>query len=303
MSSSNEGQSGGDYDLHSLHHERRMLAVYRANAPHDGASLQPLANSCWRAACFEWKLYHNAGTTRWLLGESARMLARGFLRRRPGFDPNPEQYILGLHSSIAARERDAFMALAAADPNPRTGILREARAFLGSRTHFRLAEGYALVARAVIEREHAPALEACKTLEAARSESDRGWWERQFPDPLEAAWRISEHEAVCVLLTAVARRIVAEFEASAESAADGEPEAPEQDFASVIDKALRRLEEFVQRDANHHPKLYLWLPGIALCGLASSAGIPMDWLERQHETNAARYRRLPLELLGNEQSD
>lgn len=277
-----------------------MIATYRTAAAHDSTTLQPLANACWRAACFEWKLYRNVETTRRFLGESARILARGFLRRRPGFDPNPEQYILGLHSSIAAREREAFIGLAAADPNPRTGILREARAFLGSRTHFRLAEGYALVARAVIEREYAQAREAVRMLEAARAENDRGWWERQFPDPLEAAWRTVEHEAVCLLLTTVAQRIVNEFEASETGATGNDLEETERSFATVIDKTLQRLEEFVKRDVNHHPKLYLWLPGIALCGLASSAGVPMDWLHRRHEADATGYERLPAELIGNQ---
>jgi hypothetical protein len=302
MSSFHAGQTSDDYDQRSLQHERRMIAAYRAAASQDGATLQPLANACWRAACFEWKLYRNVETTRRFLGESARTLARGFLRRRSGFDPNPEQYIFGLHSSIAAREREAFIALAAADPNPRTGILREARAFLGSRTHFRLAEGYALVARAVIEREHAQAREAVQMLEAARSENDRGWWERQFPDPLEAAWRTVEHEAVCLLLTTVAQRIVNEFEASETGANVDDMEETEQGFVSVIDKTLRRLEEFVKRDVNHHPKLYLWLPGIALCGLASSAGVSMDWLHRRQETDTAGYERLPAELLANQPS-
>ncbi|HEY0078951.1 MAG TPA: hypothetical protein VGB73_09925 [Pyrinomonadaceae bacterium] len=303
MSSFHGGQSNDDYDHRSLKHERQMMATYRTASARDGASLQPLANSCWRAACFEWKLYRSVGTTRRLLGEAARTLARGFLRRRPGFDPNPEQYILGLHASIAARERDAFIALAAADPNPRTGILREARAFLGSRTHFRLAEGYALVARAVIEREQAKAREACQMLEAARVENEREWWERQFPDPLEAAWRNSEHEAVCVLLAAVAGRIVSEAEAAEAGQTLDESEETLKSFASVVDRALERLQEFVERDVNHHPKLYLWLPGIALCGLASSAGVPLDWLERQHEANNPVYQRLPLELLGNQPSN
>src|ERR671916_778996 len=200
----------GDYDLRSLQHERRMLAVYRRQAATDASALQPLANACWRAASFEWALYGDSDTVRRLWGEAAGALARGFARRQPGFDPSPDQLILALHFAIAARERDAFTTLAMSAPNLRDGALREARAFRSSRAHFHLAEGYALTARALVEQKAHPARAAVASLEAARAESDRGWWERQFPDPLDAAWRVSEHEAVCALLSAVARRVAGE---------------------------------------------------------------------------------------------
>jgi hypothetical protein len=288
-------QPTGDYDLRSLNHERRMLAVYRRQSAHDAGALQPLANACWRAACFEWALYRDAETVRRLWGEAAGALARGFARRQPGFDPSPDQLVLALHFAIAAREREAFSALAMSAPNLRDGALHEARAYRTSRAHFHLAEGYALVARALVEQKPNPARAAAAALEAARAESDRGWWERQFPDPLDAAWRVSEHEAVCALLSAVARRVADESgDAAAREEADS---AAAEEFARTVDETLARLEHFAAHDPDHHPKLYTWLPGLALCALAASAAFPVDWLAERHARGAEGYERLPPELL------
>jgi len=285
----------GDYDLRSLNHERRMLGVYRRQSAHDPAALQPLANACWRAACFEWTLYRDAETVRRLWGEAAGALARGFARRQPGFDPSPDQLILALHLAIAAREREAFTTLALTAPNLREGVLHEARAYRSSRTHCHRAEGNALVARALVEQKPQPAGGAVASLEAARAESDRGWWERQFPDPLDAAWRVSEHEAVCALLTAVARR-VADESADADARAEAD-RAAAAEFAQTVDETLARLEHFIAHDPNHHPKLYSWLPGLALCALAASAAFPTQWLAERHDREAEGFERLPPELL------
>jgi hypothetical protein len=292
--SSSANQPTGDYDLRSLNHERRMLAVYRRQSAHDAGALQPLANACWRAACFEWALYRDAETVRRLWGEAAAALARGFARRQPGFDPSPDQLVLALHFAIAAREREAFSTLAMSAPNLREGVLREARAFRSSRAHFHLAEGYALVARALVEQKPNAARAAVASLEAARAESDRGWWERQFPDPLDAAWRVSEHEAVCALLNAVARRVADEPGEETREEAD---ESAAEEFARTFDETLARLEHFLAHDPDHHPKLYAWLPGLALCALAASARFPVGWLAERHERGAEGYERLPPELL------
>jgi hypothetical protein len=295
--SASANSSPGDYDLRSLHHERRMVGVYRRQSAHDAGAIQPLANACRRAACFEWALYRDAETVRRLWGEAAEALARGFARRQPGFDPSPDQLVLALHFAIAAREREAFSTIALSAPNLREGALRGARAFRSSRAHFHLAEGYALVARALAEQKPHPARAAVAALDAARAEADRGWWERQFPDPLDAAWRVSEHEAVCAMLSAVARRVAGEpADASAEGDEESEGAAAEE-FARTVDETLERLEHFIEHDPNHHPKLYVWLPGIALCALAASAGFPMQWLAERHERAAAGYARLPPELL------
>jgi hypothetical protein len=290
----NANSTTGDYDLRSLNHERRMLAVYRRQSAHDASALQPLANACWRAASFEWTLYGEAETVRRLWGEAAAALARGFARRQPGFDPSPDQLILALHFAIAAREREAFATLAMSAPNLRDGALREARAFRNSRAHFHLAEGYALTARALVEQKSHPARAAVAALEAARAASDRGWWERQFPDPLDAAWRVSEHDAICALLTAVARRVADE---RAQPPADDAADDAAEEFARTVDETLARLEHFLAHDPNHHPKLYAWLPGLSLCALAASAAFPMNWLAERHESGAEGYARLPPELL------
>lgn len=290
-------QGQHDYDLRSLQHERRMMAEYRRAATHDASLLEPLANACRRAAAFEWKLYGDAETVRRLWGESARALAQGFARRRAGFDPSPEQFVLALHLAIAARERDAFTTLALSAPPLRGGALRGARAFSDSRAHFHLAEGYALVAHALVEQAPQAAAAATESLAAARAESDAGWWQKQFPDALDAAWRISEHDAVCMLLGFVAR-CVADSLRPEDSA--GRPERAAraaEEFAQGVDQTLLLLEHFIETDANHHPKLYVWLPGIALGALAASAGLPMDWPHERHEAKTPGYERLPLALL------
>ena len=291
----------GDYDLRSLNHERRMLDSYRRRvADGDASFAQPLANACWRAASFEWALYHDAEPVRRLWGEAARTLAEGFARRRAGFDPSPDQLVLAFHFAVAARDREAFTQLALTAPNLRDGALRSAEAFRSSRAHFHLAEGYALCARALVERRPAAALAAAESLDAARRESDRGWWERQFPDPLDAAWRASEHEAVGLLLSSVARRAAETLPAPGDlgpQAGDAGGQADE--FARTVDEALLRLERFAATDSNHHPKLYLWLPGLALCALAASASLPTAWIAERHASKAPGYERLPAELLHN----
>lgn len=286
-----------DYDSRSLQHERRMLLAYRKEASTDAALLQPLANALWRAACFEWALYGEVETVRRYWSESARVLTEGFARRRGGFDPNPDQLILALHFAIAAREGEAFTQLALIAPNLRAGTLREARAFSNSRSHFHLAEGYIAVARSLVERKPELSQRAAESLDAAREECDRGWWERQFPDALDAAWRTSEHLAVCALLSAIADKIAAHGDIVIEEAESSKRAAAE--FAAAIDETLQRLDKFIESDTNHHPKLRLWLPGLALCALAASAGLPMDWLRERHEAKADGYARLPPELLRN----
>lgn len=275
-----------DYNLRSRRHEQHMLAVYRRRAPQDAALLQPLANACRRAAAFDWALSGEAGGVRELWAEGARALAEGFRRGRSGFDPSPDQLILALDLAIAGRDRGAFTTLASFAPGVRSGVLRGAQAFRGARAHFHLAEGYALIASALAERACEPARSALRSLTAAREESERQWWEQRFPDPLEAAWLMREHEAVCALLGAVAGVIL------------GAPrDQGAAEFASAVEEALLRLERFVTAGPNHHPKLYVWLPGIALCALAASAGLPIDWIEERRLQHAPGFSRLPTRLL------
>lgn len=301
MSASSVEPNAGAYDLRSLSHERRMLSVYRSKvADGDASHAQPLANACWRASMFEWVLYREGEVVRRLWAEAARTLADGFARHRPGFDPSPDQLILALHLAVASREREAFTQMALAPPASRDGALRGARAFRTSRAHFHLAEGYSLVARALVERQANAARAAVQSFEAARAENDRGWWERQFPDPLDAAWRASEHESVCSLLGAVARRLVHQGDDDEARPEDEDDLAA--DFARTVDETLVRLKRFVETDANHHPKLYVWLPGLAVCALAASASLPVGWLAARYESKADGYERLPFELLNNPQA-
>jgi hypothetical protein len=301
--SSSAGHNAGTYDVRSLSHERRMLSVYRSKvADGDASHAQPLANACWRASMFEWALYREPEVVRRLWAEAARTLSEGFAHRRHGFDPSPDQLILALHFAVASREREAFAQVALAAPASREGALRGARAFRTSRAHFHLAEGYALVARSLVERQATPARAAVQSLEAARAENDRGWWERQFPDPLDAAWRASEHESICALLGAVARRLVRQGDGDDNAVRAEDEDDLAADFARTVDETLLRLKRFVETDANHHPKLYVWLPGLAVCALAASASLPVKWLTEHYESKADGYERLPFELLNNPQA-
>ncbi len=286
------------YDARSLRHERRMISIYRRDAQNDGGLLQPLANACRRAASFEWILFRDVNAVRRLWAEAARTLAAGFTQRRPGFDPSPDQLILALHLSIAAKDRDSFTSLSQICPD-RAGALREARAFRASRAHFHLAEGYTLIARSLVERRREPARAAVQSLDAARRTSDRGWWEQQFPEPLEAAWRLCEHEALCALLSAVAQVLADEPGRGNERARVAKINLAADEISAIVDDTLLLLDRFIASDINHHPKLYCWLPGLALCTLAATAGLPMQWLLERHASRAPGYERLPLDLLRN----
>lgn len=285
-----------NYDERSLTHERRMMEIYRRKISGDATMLQPLANACWRAAAFEWKLNKSERAARTHLKEAAQTLAQGFSKRPAGFDSNPDQLILALNFSIVGREGDAFVSLAMNAPNLRGSLFHNTQAFRSSLTHFYLAEGYALLSRAIVERRRRLAEAAVKEFRAALESRERDWWERQFPAPLEAAWRMSEHESVCLLLKAIAEKLASEKNEDREEA---EERLTEQ-FSSTIDETLRRLDEFVKIDVGHHPKLYFWLPGVAICILASSAGFNMDWLiERCEKPEAGIYERLPIPFLSN----
>lgn len=274
----------------SLQHERRMLANYREAALRDASALQPLANACWRAASFEWELHKNIEVVRRLWAEGARALAAGWSRRHPTFNPAPDQFMLALDFAIAAREPDAFTQLAHVEPALRTPAAREAHTARGFRSLTMHAQAYALVARAVATRDGAPLVQARGFLAAAQNEADAGWWEDQFPGPVEAAWRYRQHKAVCQLLVCIIEQIGDTGRANFSSHAAV--------FASIIDDALQRLDAFTTADINHHPKFYLWLPGIALCRLAASSGLSLHPLTAYSAANPARYTPLPLELVG-----
>lgn len=284
------------YSHRASQHERRMLETYRSRVANDATQLQPLANACWRAASFEWTLHKEVETVRRLWTEAADVLAQGFVRRRRGFDPSPDQLILAFHFALAARARNAFSALALSASGLQTGVPQAPRAFRGARAHLHLAEGYRLLARELVERKGVPTV-VMQLLQAAHEESDSEWWESQFPDALEVAWRMSEHKAVCTLLRIIARFIADNTLPPGDDEAHFKAEQAANEFALTIDAALLRLEQFVSADVNHHPKLNVWLPGIALCILARSAGLSANPLVDRYDASAPRYTRLPFELL------
>jgi hypothetical protein len=69
------------------------------------------------------------------------------------------------------------------------------------------------------------------------------------------------------------------------------------EFMSLMDHALLSLDRFIESEINHRPKLYFWLPGIALTILAERAGLPLEWLQVREEDNHKGYARLPLKLV------
>ncbi|HEX2271405.1 MAG TPA: hypothetical protein VHH35_17805, partial [Pyrinomonadaceae bacterium] len=95
-----------EYDLRSLQHEQRMLNLYRHGSSSDGGLLQPLANACWRASAFDWRIKADARSLRLLWDEAARALAEGFVRKRAGFECNHADLTLALHLAIGARNFD-----------------------------------------------------------------------------------------------------------------------------------------------------------------------------------------------------
>src|SRR5215831_12559936 len=254
-------QAGGDYDVRSLRHERRMLGVYRRRERNDGGDLQPLANACWRAGSFEWALSGDARVTRSLWAEGARALAEGFTGGFSGFDPSPDQYILALNLAVAGRDPDCLATLAHLGPGLISGAMREARAFRGAPGLINLAEGYSFIARALSEQNRVAAAAAISSLEAAVEQSQPVWWNERFPNPREARWLETEHRSVCIVLGQIAR-VVAQAGATIPQSVDLEARelraksaSIEEALASVIDDTILQLKRFVGSDSSHHPKL------------------------------------------------
>ena len=285
-----------------------MLAVYRRRERTDGGHLQPLANACWRAASFEWVLSGDVSETRRFWSEGARALAEGFTGGFHGFDPSPDQYILGLNMAVAGRDAECLATLAHLGPGLISGAMREARAFRGAPGLIHLAEGYSFIARALAEKNPRAAAAAVNSLHAAFEESEAAWWNERFPNPREARWLETEHRAVCIFLGQIARIVAhagtsiapAEFAANEVRVKSG---GVEETLSSTIDDAMVQLNRFVGSDSSHHPKLYVWLPGLAVCGLAKAASLPMSWLGAGQGRGNRVEDRLPMPLLVNDARD
>jgi len=284
-----------EYDLRSLQHEQRMLDLYRRGSTSDGGLLQPLANACWRAAAFDWRVHENDGSIRRLWDEAARALAEGFVRKRAGFNRSPEELLLAMHFSVATRAFDLVRSLMHTIPV----IPTSARVRRVARSPMLLLEAYLSLSRAIVERKKEHARAAQGLLEEARAESDYEWWKQQYPSDSEVTWKIEEHEATRGLLSVIARLVVKQT-SRWENNQEGDPDLDMpicMEFVSLMDDALLNLDRFIDSETNHRPKLYFWLPGIALSVLAESAGLPLEWLEVRHEDSQKGYARLPLKLV------
>ena len=106
---------------------------------------------------------------------------------------------------------------------------------------------------------------------------------------------MSEHESVCILSKSVAEKLAGEKKEDGEES----EEILINRFSSTVDETLRRLDQFVNIDMNHHPKLYFWSPGLAACILAATTGFDMTWLTERCERLETGYERLPISFLTN----
>lgn len=284
-----------EYDLRSLQHEQRMLDLYRQQSASDGGLLQPLANACWRAAAFDWRLNEDPDSIRRLWTEAARALAEGFVRKRAGFGRGPEELLLAVHFSIASKAFDLAKSLIHMVP----AIPSSTRGRGMRRSPLLLLDGYLSIVRAVVERKKEHAREGQVLLEEARAESDYDWWKQQFPSAHEVTWKIDEYEATRGLLSVIARLVcqqTSQWENNEHYEADFDvPICME--FMSLMDSALLSLDRFIESEINHRPKLYFWLPGIALSILAERAGLGLEWLQDRQQDSQPGYARLPLALV------
>lgn len=271
-----------------------MLNLYRQGSNSDGGLLQPLANACWRASAFDWQIKADTSSIRRLWEEAARALAEGFVRKRAGFECNHADLSLAVHLSIGARNFDLASSLMHTAP-----VISGVRSRRSARSPRLLLEGYLLTVRAVLERRKEHARAAQGLLSEARAEADHEWWREQFPSPSELAWKIAEHEAIRNLLSIIARLVLnqsSRWESDHNSEADLDMSIC-MEFVSLMDEVLLDLDRFLESEINHRPKLYLWLPGIALSILAERAGLSLEWLQVRHEDSQAGYTRLPLNLV------
>lgn len=273
-----------DYDLRSLQHERRMLELYRKGSAADAGLLQPLANACWRAAAFEWRANQDAPTVRLLWDEGARALAEGFVRRRSGFARSGGQLFLALHMAISARAFDVIKSLAYV---PESDLLSTNRAD-GQGGSRQLLSAYRSVIRVVFERDEQESGVAQRSLDESESRTNVDGRPEAIRSIAEESWEQQEQSAMNELLRAIVK-------VSSDFTDDG----PVEDFSSLMTEALNKLDQYVETRINHAPKLYCWLPGIALSVLAQTAGLELSWVNSKASIDEKRYLRLPSKLIGH----
>src|SRR5215510_5677862 len=272
------------YDFRSLQHERRMLDVYRSRVTRESVVLQPLANACWRASAFEWQLYRDSDVIRRLWEERSRALADGFVRKRIRPEQLPEQLILAMHLALASRSFELVRRL--------THLTLNYQRTKPGRSRLFLTDAYIAIARTLFEERRESIETIQRLLDEARSELDRELKTSQFVSSREALWKADEHDLTCSLLKLVASLLSTGIDLSIESK-----------FASLMDSALRQVDQFVEGETNHRPKFYFWLPGITLTVLAEKAGLSLDWLEARHSEKDPLYTRLPLKLIDQTMSE
>lgn len=293
-----------EYALRSLHHETKMLALYRRQAAANPALRRAWVNACCRAAAFEWVLSQDCDKVELLWREAVHVLQQSCAAHSPNTRPETDQLLLGLHLALITREAEAFRSLAHFATQAQS--LRTARQTTVS-TRYHLVEGYGLLAVALLEQRLEPARAALQSLRAALATSNCQSWRRHAPNLLAAGWWMAEHRAVCMLLKAVTE-IILQSDAPAIASSpwllpasarfSPEPTPPfSAQFALAMDDALLRLEKFVTLDAAHHPKLFLWIPGLALCHFARSAQVSLEWLSQRFSPPQPGYTRLPEALL------
>lgn len=272
-----------------------MLNLYRHGSSSDGGLLQPLANACWRASAFDWRVKADVRSLRHLWEEAARALAEGFVRKRAGFEGNHADLSLALHLAIGARNFDLVSRLMHTVPTVTSSV--QGRRM--PRSPRLLLDAYLLTVRAVVERRKEHARAAQSALLEARVEVDHEWWQEQSLSAGEVDWKITEHEAIRSLLSIITRLVLQQsshWENNQGSEADFEMSLC-MEFVSAMDEVVLVLDRFIESEINHRPKLYFWLPGIALSILAERAGLSLEWLQVRHEENQAGYIRLPLNLV------
>ncbi|MFN7928249.1 MAG: hypothetical protein U0Y68_09910 [Blastocatellia bacterium] len=193
-----------EYALRSLHHETKMLALYRRQAAANPALRRAWVNACCRAAAFEWVLSQDCDKVELLWREAVHVLQQSCAAHSPNTRPETDQLLLGLHLALITREAEAFRSLAHFATQAQS--LRTARQPLSARAttlskatacwpspYWNNAWNQHLGGIAIPPRG---AVQWCQS------------WRRHAPNLLAAGWWMAEHRAVCMLLKAVTEIIL-----------------------------------------------------------------------------------------------
>ena len=283
--------SSGDYDLRSLHHERRMLAVYRRQSSHDPSVIS--------------RSRTRAGGPRLSSGRCTATRSGAAFVGRAG-------------ETLARASRAASRASTRAPNSSSSPPLRHRRSRARSLHHAhhvgpeparrRAARGQAFRPRA--HTSTSPKFtRSSPARSSSRSRTRRArpslLWKPRAPRPTAAggaavptrstrAWRVRRARGG---LRAAPRRSRAAWRKSLYRLARRRGRARRRRVRSHHGQTLAASRASSTRP-DHHPKLYVWLPGsLSLCALARERGLPHARLAERHEREAEDYARLPPELL------